>query len=110
MISAWNFARVVSVYAVAVQLRVVILFALLEFVGMASMQRRAFGFAEVVYSPGLHVFFTMTPARWQGQGNVLLGFLAIGFAVALYAVGAGLLAGIIHFVQNRRGVPKHVAE
>lgn len=67
--------------------------ACMEFIGLGNWQRQALSFVESLIDPGIRLFTAITPASWQSQGNILLGFVAVGFTAVLYAAVVGISLG-----------------
>lgn len=76
--------------------------ACLEFIGLQEAQRRMLHGAEIFYSLGIDLFFSISPASWGGTGNVLLGLISILFASLIYSLVIGITCMLVTSVAKGR--------
>lgn len=68
--------------------------ALLEFVGLGTLQRQILETAYTLYWPALALMAHLATDAIATQGNVLFGFMSMGFAIVLYAALIGAIVSL----------------
>ena len=74
----------------------------MEFVGLERLQRNVLEMLLSLYLPALAFFETLTPKAWQAQGNILLGFMAVAFGVAVYSLVLGVAGEAIRLALGAK--------
>ena len=93
--------------AIIIQLVIFLVIALMEIIGLDSAQRMLLEWWYSFYEPALFIFRKIVPTEWQFTGNVLLGFMGIGFAIVVYAILVGFLFCIVsHFNLRKSSIAK----